>query len=80
MSSNNYSPKALKGTKTLGQKHKNANKRISDYFYLKKRSFLYAFHLFKDLSKAFACMTNGNRKYTNTHNLILKKRKEKQSA
>ena len=24
--------KALKDTKTLGQKHKNANKRISDYF------------------------------------------------
>ena len=25
-------------------------------------------------------MTNGNLKYTNTHNLIVKKRKEKQSA
>ena len=24
--------KALKGTKSLGQKYKNANKRISDYF------------------------------------------------
>ena len=28
-------PKALKGTKTLGQKHKNANKRINDYFRLR---------------------------------------------
>ena len=28
-------PKALKDTKTLGQKHKNANKRINDYFRLR---------------------------------------------
>ena len=36
--------KALNGTKTLGQKHKNANKRISDYFPL--RCFLGAFFIF----------------------------------
>ena len=36
--------KALKGTKTLRQKHKNANKRISDYFPL--RCFLEAFFYF----------------------------------
>ena len=28
-------PKALNGMKTLEQKHKNANKRISDYFPLR---------------------------------------------
>ena len=36
--------KALNGTKTLGQKHKNANKRISDYFPL--RCFLRVFLIF----------------------------------
>ena len=36
--------KALKGTKTLRQKHKSANKRISDYFPL--RCFLGAFFIF----------------------------------
>ena len=37
-------PKVLNGIKTLGQKHKNANKRISDYFPL--RCFLGAFFIF----------------------------------
>ena len=37
-------PKALKGTKTLRQKHKNANKRISNYFPF--RCFLGAFFIF----------------------------------
>ena len=37
-------PKALKGTKTLRQKHKNANKRISDYVPL--RCFLGTFFIF----------------------------------
>ena len=36
--------KALKGTKTLGREHKNAIKRISDYFSL--RCFLEAFFIF----------------------------------
>ena len=36
--------KALKGTKTLRQKHKNANKRISDYF--PRRCYLGAFFIF----------------------------------
>ena len=36
--------KALNGTKTLGQKHKNANKRISEYFPL--RCFLGTFFFF----------------------------------
>ena len=36
--------KALNGTNTLGQKHKNANRRISDYFPL--RCFLGAFFIF----------------------------------
>ena len=40
--------KALKGAKTLGQKHKNANKRISDYFPL--RCFLGAFFYFYSLA------------------------------
>ena len=39
--------KALNGTKTLGQKHKNANKQISDYFPL--RYFLGAFFIFISL-------------------------------
>ena len=39
--------KALTGTKTLRQKHKNANKRISDYFPL--RYFLGAFFIFVPL-------------------------------
>ena len=37
-------PKVLKCTKTLRQKHKNANKRIRDYFPL--RCFLGAFFIF----------------------------------
>ena len=40
-------PKALKGTKTLRQKHKNANKQISDYFPL--TCFLGAFFIFARL-------------------------------
>ena len=40
-------PKALNGIKTLGQKHKNANKRISDYSPL--RCFLGAFFIFARL-------------------------------
>ena len=36
--------KALNGTKTLGQKHKNVNKRISDYLHL--RCFLKACFIF----------------------------------
>ena len=36
--------KALQGTKTLEQKHKNVNKQISDYFFL--RCFLVAFFIF----------------------------------
>ena len=39
--------KALKGTKTLRQKHKNANKRINDYFPL--RCFLRTFFIFARL-------------------------------
>ena len=39
--------KALKGTKTLRQKHKNANKRINDYFPL--RCFLRTFFIFAPL-------------------------------
>ena len=39
--------KALNGTKTLGQKHKNVNKQISDYFPL--RCFLGAFLIFISL-------------------------------
>ena len=44
-------PEALNDIKTLGQKHKNANKRISDYFPL--RCFLGAFFLFLFACKRF---------------------------
>ena len=45
--------KALEGTKALGQKHKNANKRISAYFPL--RCFLRAFFIFLCLQAFCVC-------------------------
>ena len=49
--------KALNGTKTLGQKHKNANKRISDYFLL--RCFLRAFFYFCSLGSVLCFFVVG---------------------